>query len=158
MEIVLNQIASGYDLSKVNANFQKIQDELNNRVLYRDPSDGEANALEKDIDANGKRIYNLTDPVDNGDAVTKKFLDDNFGTGASVSASAAAASAAAALLSETNAAQSAFNADISADNSQASALLAQSYSTLGLGGAAGFDLGFITDPFILFPTNWGTLT
>jgi hypothetical protein len=58
-KIVLDNVASGYDLSKINVNFQKIADELNNNVLYRNAPIGEPNTLEKDIDANGKKIYNL---------------------------------------------------------------------------------------------------
>lgn len=60
-KIVLDEITSGYQLSKVNENFQKIEDELNNRVLYRNAPDGEANTVEKDIDLNGKKLYNVGD-------------------------------------------------------------------------------------------------
>lgn len=58
-KIVLDSVVSGYDLSKINANFQKIQTELNDKVLYRNAPTGEPNALEKDIDANGFSILNL---------------------------------------------------------------------------------------------------
>lgn len=58
-KITLDSVSSGYDLSKINANFQTIQDELNNRVLYRSVESGETNTLEDDIDCNGKRLYNL---------------------------------------------------------------------------------------------------
>lgn len=58
-KIVLDSVVSGYDLSKVNSNFQKIQAELNEKVLYRDAPLGEPNTLEKDIDANGFSILNL---------------------------------------------------------------------------------------------------
>lgn len=58
-KITLGNISSGYDLSKINTNFQTIQDELNNRVLYRSVESGETNTLEDDIDCNGKRLYNL---------------------------------------------------------------------------------------------------
>lgn len=58
-KIVLDEIASGYQLSKVNENFQKIEDELNNKVLYRNAPEGEPNTLENSIDANGFGIFNL---------------------------------------------------------------------------------------------------
>lgn len=58
-KIVLDSVVSGYDLSKINANFQKIQTELNDKVLYRNPPTGEPNTLEKDVDANGFSILNL---------------------------------------------------------------------------------------------------
>lgn len=58
-KIVLTDVSSGFQLSKINENFQKIEDELNNKVLYRDAPTGEPNALENDLDANGKWILNV---------------------------------------------------------------------------------------------------
>ena len=58
-KIVLTDVSSGFQLSKINENFQKIEDELNNKVLYRDAPSGEPNALENDLDANGKWILNV---------------------------------------------------------------------------------------------------
>ena len=60
-KIVLTDVSSGFQLSKINENFQKIEDELNNKVLYRDAPTGEPNALEKDLDINGKSLYNVGD-------------------------------------------------------------------------------------------------
>lgn len=62
-KIVLNDTAGGFDISSINDNFQAIQDELNNKVLYRDNPVGEVNSLQTDTDVNGKRIYNLPVPV-----------------------------------------------------------------------------------------------
>lgn len=76
MKIVLDDVASGYQLSKINANFQKIEDELNNKVLYKLPPEGEANALEQDMDVNGKKLYNLPTPVLNSQAATKGYVDN----------------------------------------------------------------------------------
>lgn len=58
-KITLDDTSSGYNLSKINSNFQKIEDELNNKVMYRNNPVGEANQLESDVDANGKKIYNV---------------------------------------------------------------------------------------------------
>lgn len=58
-KITLNSILSGFNLSKINDNFQKIQDELNNKVLYRDNPVGEPNTPTGDIDMNGKNILNI---------------------------------------------------------------------------------------------------
>lgn len=58
-KIVLDSIVSGYDLSKINSNFQKLQTELNEKVLYRNAPTGEPNSLENDIDVNGKNILNV---------------------------------------------------------------------------------------------------
>lgn len=63
MKISLNSILSGFHLTKLNDNFQKIQDELNNKVLYRDNPLGEPNAVASDVDMNGKVLYNLPTPV-----------------------------------------------------------------------------------------------
>ncbi len=77
-KIELDNISSGYNLSKVNANFQKIEDELNNKVLYRDVVEGEPNQLEVDVDMNGNRILNLPDPSLDQEPVTLGFLDSFY--------------------------------------------------------------------------------
>lgn len=61
-KIELDSVESGYGLSKINDNFQKIEDELNNRVLYRDNTNGAPNAMDNPLDMNGERIYNLPRP------------------------------------------------------------------------------------------------
>lgn len=78
-KIELDNVLSGYNLSKINSNFQKIEDELNNKVMYRNPPVGEPNQLEQDVDANGKRIYNLASPTNRSEAVTLGFLEDRVG-------------------------------------------------------------------------------
>ena len=62
-KIELDSVESGYGLSKINDNFQKIEDELNNRVLYRDNTNGAPNAMDNPLDMNGERIYNLPRPT-----------------------------------------------------------------------------------------------
>lgn len=62
-KIVLDTVTGGYDLSVINNNFDKIETELQNKVLYRNNPVGEPNTLETDVDANGKRIYNLPEPL-----------------------------------------------------------------------------------------------
>lgn len=57
-KITLDQITGGYDLSKINTNFDKIEAELQNKVLYRDNPVGEANTMEDDLDMNANTIYN----------------------------------------------------------------------------------------------------
>lgn len=63
MKITLADVASGYNLQSINENFEKISDDLNNRVLYRDNPAGEPNQLQSDIDANSRVIYNLPAPT-----------------------------------------------------------------------------------------------
>lgn len=61
-KIVLPDTNGGFNISTINNNFQAIQNELNNKVLYRDNPVGEVNTLQTNIDANGKRITNLPVP------------------------------------------------------------------------------------------------
>lgn len=59
-KIDLDPITSGYNLSKINANFQKIKDELNNKVLYRDSPAGEPNSMSSNLDMNSRPILNAS--------------------------------------------------------------------------------------------------
>jgi len=58
-KLVIDNITSGYNLSKINENFQKIQNEFQMRVLYRNNPVGEPNQLFTDIDLNGKNLLNV---------------------------------------------------------------------------------------------------
>lgn len=60
MKITLNKPTSGYNLAQINENFDRIEAEFQDKVLYRDNPVGEPNTLENDIDANGNSIYNLS--------------------------------------------------------------------------------------------------
>lgn len=62
-KITLDSLASGYSLAKLNSNFQKIETELNTKVFYRANPDGEPNALQSNVDVNGKRVYNVPKPL-----------------------------------------------------------------------------------------------
>jgi len=101
-KITLDSVASGYDLSKINNNFQTIHSELNDKVLYRDNPIGETNTLITAIDCNSKSLYNLPVPTLSHQAATKDYVD----TAPDSAAADALASAAAAAVSETNAAAS----------------------------------------------------
>ena len=107
-KIELNNVSSGYNLAEINVNFQRIEDALNNLVLYRNPPDGEPNTMEKPLDVNGQSIINVGDLEVNGDSVQDLVA-------------AAGASASAALVSEGNAATSESNAAVSETNAAASA-------------------------------------
>lgn len=138
-KIILDSVASGYDLSKVNANFQKIEDELNDKVLYRNNPVGEPNALITDVDVNGKSLYNLPTPTLEHQAVPKGYADDVINI-ASDYADAAAISAAAALVSENNAASSESNAA----SSEANALASANAAALSEANAAASELAAAT--------------
>lgn len=61
-KISLASVLSGFNLNKINENFAKIEDALNNSVMYRKNIVGEDNTLQTDLDANGKTFYNLPAP------------------------------------------------------------------------------------------------
>lgn len=75
-KVVLDDVGSGYNLQKINTNFQKIEDALNDQVLFRDNPSGEVNGLESDVDVNGKRLYNLPEPVNLNEAARLKDVQD----------------------------------------------------------------------------------
>ena len=94
-DIVLDDIGSGYNLSKVNSNFNKIKEAINESVLHRV---GGNNILQQDIDMNSNRIYNLpkpeslTEPVRLGDLTGGEGIEVNV-SGNSLSPSSFGASA-----------------------------------------------------------------
>ena len=73
-KIELDDVQSGFNLSKINSNFQTIEDTLNDRVLFRTNTVGTPNQLESNIDANDKRIYNLPKPVNGSEPLRLKDL------------------------------------------------------------------------------------
>lgn len=73
-KITLPDITSGYNLSAINSNFQKVEDELNNKVLYRQIQDGEPNAMSENLDMNSNRIINLPDAISESEPVTLRQL------------------------------------------------------------------------------------
>lgn len=177
-KIILDNVVSGYDLSKINSNFQKIADTLNQLVLFRNNPIGEINQLETSIDANNNTIYNVLTPTQNTHVANKKYVDDvvtpglsplvieaqtqanlasTSATQAASSATAAASSASQAQTYQTTASTYATNASISANSAATSASTASQYSSLGLGAAGAFDFGSVIDSFISFPTDFGLI-
>ena len=69
-KITIPAVSGGFNLkTDVNTRLQQIEDELNNKVLYRDNPVGEANSLSNDIDMNNNDILNAKDV----------YLLDSFG-------------------------------------------------------------------------------
>jgi hypothetical protein len=58
-KIVLNDVTNLNALAVINDNFDKIEQELQNKVLYRNNPNGEPNSLETSVDANDKDIFNV---------------------------------------------------------------------------------------------------
>ena len=60
MKLNLPDVTNVGSVSVINSNFAAIEQELQNKVLYRDNPEGEPNTLESSLDANGKEIYNIS--------------------------------------------------------------------------------------------------
>src|SRR5690606_37554125 len=75
-KIELNETNSGYNLQKINSNFQKIEEEFNDKVLYRDNPNGEPNEMLNDLDMNGNRVYNLPVPAQEHEAARLKDVQN----------------------------------------------------------------------------------
>lgn len=155
-KITLPNIASGYaTVTHLNTALDQIEAEFQGKVLYRSNPTGEPNSMSNDIDMNSYSILNLS-----------SINGTNFSAIANLNAAIAAAQ-----LAETNAetAQLASevardaslvysnNASSSATSASSSAASAANYSSMGLGGAAAFDFGLVTDILIVFPTDWGLI-
>lgn len=120
-KIVLNDVTNLSSLSVINDNFDKIEQELQNKVHYRDNPEGEPNTFENDVDLNGNNIYNVENlTVANSFTVNGKNIEevvDDAIAGIEQSAESAANSATAAA----NSAASAFSSAASATASAATA-------------------------------------
>ncbi len=61
-KVTLSSILAGFaSITKLNSNFQAIQAEFNDKVLYRDNPDGEDNQMENTLDMNSNQIINIPD-------------------------------------------------------------------------------------------------
>lgn len=66
-KLSISNIASGYaSTTALNNAFDAIETELNNKVLYRNNTSGEANQMENDIDMNGNDLLNVGSVEVNG--------------------------------------------------------------------------------------------
>lgn len=72
-KIVLDSNVTNMDTAAIpyNENFRKIEDALNDKVLYRKNVNNDPNEISNDIDFNGKRIYNLPPPQDGTEPLRK---------------------------------------------------------------------------------------
>lgn len=76
-KIELDDISSGYSLQKINNNFQKIEDEINNKMLSRQPGT-EPNVMLDVLDMNSNAIINLPAPSTPTSPVRLKDIDINI--------------------------------------------------------------------------------
>lgn len=77
-KIELPNVAGGYNLARINDNFQKIEDALNQEVLYRTSYVGEPNAMQTNLDMNGKEILNVSVGSSPGSLATKGYVDQEI--------------------------------------------------------------------------------
>lgn len=117
-KIVLNDVTNLSSLSVINDNFDKIEQEFQSKVHYRDNPEGEPNTFENDVDLNGNSIYNVENlTVANTFTVNGKNVEevvDDAIAGIEQSALSAANSATAAANSVVSVASSAASATASA--------------------------------------------
>lgn len=60
-KVELTPVTSGYNLSTLNNNFQEVENELNNKVLYREHEAGEPNHMSVTLDMNSNDIINVNE-------------------------------------------------------------------------------------------------
>lgn len=60
MKLNLPTVPTVNSISTINSNFEKIEQELQDKVLYRNNPEGEPNTLESDVDANGNNLFNVS--------------------------------------------------------------------------------------------------
>jgi hypothetical protein len=65
-DITLNPITSGYNLSKINANFDVVEDVINDEVLH---TVGGNNTMQQDLDLNGFNLLNVSTLPNDPDSI-----------------------------------------------------------------------------------------
>lgn len=77
-KIELPTVTGNNNISRINDNFKKIEDALNQEVLYRKGYVGEPNEMETNLDMNGKEILNVATGTSDGSLVTKSYVDQSL--------------------------------------------------------------------------------
>lgn len=74
-KIELPSIANPSNVSLMNSNFKKIEDTLNEEVLYRKGYTGEPNEMNTNLDMNGNKILNVSTGSGPSDLATRGYVD-----------------------------------------------------------------------------------
>lgn len=111
VDVTLQNVGSGYNLSVINSNFNAIEAALQDAVSL---SGNTPNAMSGDLDMNGNDLLNVGDAVFNGGVEINGVDIGNLSAEVQAAETAAAASATAASTSAAQALQSAINAAASA--------------------------------------------
>lgn len=75
-KIILNDVNNINSVTTINDNFDKIEDALQDGVLWRDNPTGENNVIEQDIDLNGFRLINVGDILPGYGSFPGMYLGD----------------------------------------------------------------------------------
>lgn len=69
MSVTLQTVSSGYNLSAINANFQSLQNALNNNILWRTGNVAGEAKMSRSLDMDGNAILNIGVDLDNPDSL-----------------------------------------------------------------------------------------
>jgi hypothetical protein len=78
-KISLPSAVSGYNLGIINDNFDALEAELQDKVLYRDNPTGEPNQMKNSLDMNSNRILNLPAPSNPNEPARLQDVQDAIG-------------------------------------------------------------------------------
>jgi len=81
MKIITPAITNLNPTTETNSNFDLVEQEFQNRVLYRDNPDGEPNQMENSLDMNSNRILNLPAPSNVNEAARLKDVQNALAGG-----------------------------------------------------------------------------
>lgn len=182
MSLELNNVSSGYSTGIINDNFQSLEEYINSKLLNRDGTEvGEANQMQLTLDMNSHDVINVGEL--RADSLTlsgdnQSFLEQIM-QAVEDSEDWSLVSKAWATTAEdtpvenglfssfhysqkseeyaTDSSNSAASAEASKEGAQNAEAQAQAYSELGLATGDAFDLGFVSDDIIYFPTDWGNV-
>lgn len=74
-KIILDDDSTNLNPLRINENFRKIEEEFNEKVLYRKNPEGEPNEMENHLDMNGYRIFNLPKPTESHEPLRLLDID-----------------------------------------------------------------------------------
>lgn len=77
-DITLTPITSGYNLQKINDNFDKIEEAINEEVVH---NKGGNNVMNQDLDMNSNKVLNVPAPTEPGDLVRLQDIPTGGGGG-----------------------------------------------------------------------------
>lgn len=75
MAIELNNVTSGYNISTINANFQKLEDALNGSLVWRTGTTAGETLMFRALDMNNNEILNVKTGTTENSLVTKGYVD-----------------------------------------------------------------------------------